>query len=92
MEPNIVIPLRRSLCTKRPTISNDYAFLYERDFSISQSNDLNSIDEAMSFPDSDYWLTLMQDDLKSIHDNDVRDLVDILDDSNLIDCKQVFKT
>lgn len=45
----------------------------------------------MSFLDCDYWFIKMQEELKSMHDNDVWGLVDLPDDFKPIVCKCIFK-
>lgn len=55
----------------KPALSDDYFYFYESDFNITQSNDANSCDEAMSCFHSDNSFSAMQGKLKSMHDNDV---------------------
>lgn len=49
-----------------PAISNDYVII-----NIGQSNEHNSFDELVSCSDSKYWLTEIEEELKSMHENDV---------------------
>lgn len=84
--------MRRSLCVRKPVTSDDYVYLDDSDFNISQYKDPNSFDEAVSCFDGDRWFTAIQEVLKFMHDNDVLDLVDLLDDFKPTDCKLVFKT
>lgn len=74
------------------TTSDGYVYLHESNFNIGQSNDTNSFDEAVSCSDNDNSVTVMEAKLKSIHDNDVWDLVDLLGNFESIGCKWGFKT
>lgn len=65
-QPDVEILLRRSRRIRRPALSGDYLCLYESDINIGHSNDPNSFDEAVYS-----WLIEMQEELNSIHDNDV---------------------
>jgi hypothetical protein len=47
--------------------------------------------EAMVGPDSDKWLEAMESELKSMHDNQVWNLVDQIDSVRPVDCKGIFK-
>lgn len=91
-ELNIEISLRRSQCIRMLALSYDYFYLHESDFNIGLSDNLNSFDEAVSCSDSDYWFTVMQDEIKSMHENDKWEPVDLPDDFKSTDYKWVFKS
>lgn len=46
----------------------------------------------MCCSDSDNWITAMQEELKSMQDKDIWDLVDLLDNFNPLGYKWVSKT
>lgn len=66
--------MRRSQSIRKSATSSDYVYLHESDFKIGQFTSPNSVDEAMSCPNSDRGFTTMQEELKAMHDNDVWDV------------------
>ena len=48
--------------------------------------------EAMDSSNSQKWIDAMNEKIKSIKDNDVRDLVPLLEGAKPISCKLIFKT
>jgi hypothetical protein len=86
-------PIRRSQRDRRPAISNDYVVYMNEDVNdIGKTEDPNSYKEAMMSKHSSEWLNAMNDELKSMSDNDVWDLVEIPDGAKTVGCKWVYKT
>lgn len=54
---------------------------------IGKVEDPNSYKEAMMSDHSSEWLNAMNDELKSMSDNDVWDLVEIPDGTKTVGCK-----
>jgi len=72
------IVLRRSQREKRSAISNDYVvYLQESENDLSIDDDPVSFSEAMNSDNSDKWLDAMKDELKSMAQNCVWDLVEL---------------
>ena len=87
------IVLRRSQREKRSAISNDYVvYLQESENDLSIDNDPVSFSEAMNSDNSDKWLDAMKDELKSMAQNCVWDLVELLKGCKRVGCKWVFNT
>ena len=87
------IVLRRSQREKRSTISNDYVvYLQESENDLSIDNDPVSFSKAMNSDNSDKWLDAMKDELKSMAQNCVWDLVELPKGCKRVGCKWVFKT
>nr|KYP65681.1 Retrovirus-related Pol polyprotein from transposon TNT 1-94 [Cajanus cajan] len=87
------IVLRRSQREKRSAISNDYlVYLQESENDLSIDNDPVSFSEAINGDNSEKWLDAMNDELKSMAQNDVWDLVELPEGSKRVECKWVFKT
>ena len=86
------MPLRRSQRNRKLTIPDDYGvYLQEHDFDISDDSNSITYEEALSSSHSNFWLDEMEDEMKSMASNDVWDLVELLEGSDLIGCKWVFK-
>ena len=93
MRPQEEIISRRSTREKRSVISNDYiVYALEQESDLSIDNDPVSFDQAMSGENSDKWLMAMKEELKSMDDNNVWEMTELLKDSKRVDCKWVFKT
>ena len=56
-----------------------------------ESDDPITYREAMGSPDSDKWLGAMKEEMKSMYDNQVWDLVDATPGIKVIGCKWVYK-
>ena len=70
--------LRKSQRERRPAISNDYVvYLQESDYDIGTSKDPVSFSQAIGCSDSDKWIDAMNDELKSMDQNKVWELVEI---------------
>ena len=78
---------------KRPAISNDYGvYLNECDYDVGLEIDPTSYDQAINSENSTLWLYAMEDELKSMNDNEVWDLVKFPKGIKTIGCKWIFKT
>ena len=91
--PTTEVSLRRSQREQRPAISNDYeVYLNECDYDVGLENDPTSYDQAISSENSTLWLYAMEEELKSMKDNEVWDLVELPKGIKTIGCKWIFKT
>ena len=79
---------RRSTRERRLAIANDYiVYLQEYEFNIGLEDDPTSLNEAKLNIYSTKWSNAMKDELKSIKDNDVWDLVELSKGKKPISCK-----
>ena len=86
-------PLRRSTRERRSAIPDDYhVYLTEMEFDLGEDDDPVSFKEAMESSNKDKWLEAMEDELTSMSNNKVWDLIDKSNSINPIGCKWVFKT
>nr|CAN67941.1 hypothetical protein VITISV_033155 [Vitis vinifera] len=87
------VEIRRSQRTRRPVLSNDYyVYLGEGECDIREEVDLTTYCEALSSDKANEWLIAMRDEMQSMSDNDVWELVDLPKGYKPIGCKWVFKT
>jgi transposase InsO family protein len=85
--------LRRSQRSRKPAISDDYmVYLQEHEFDIGVVDDPSSYSQAIQSSQSTKWIDAMVDELKSMDNNNVWDLVDLPNGCRPIGCKWVFKT
>ena len=93
VEPPQPAPLRRSQRERRPAIAADYVvYLQESDFDIGIRKDPISLSKAMESDDSSKWMEAMNEELKSMGHNGVRDLIELPNSCKPVGCKWVFKT
>ena len=59
---------------------------------ISMEDDPISVSQVKQSSDSKKWIEVMKDEMKSMKDNDVQDLVELLEGVKPIGCKWIFKT
>ncbi|RVW97032.1 Retrovirus-related Pol polyprotein from transposon TNT 1-94 [Vitis vinifera] len=91
-EPQVQVPLRRSTREKRSTISDDYVvYLQEHEFDMGLEDDPISVSQVKQSSDSEKWIEAMKDEMKSMKDNGVWDLVELPKGVKLIGCKWIFK-
>ena len=83
--------LRRSTRVKRPAITDDYV-VYLEDTDIGIKEDLRTFKEAINSDNSDKRMESMIDELKSIAENNIWDLVELPKGSKTIGWKWAFKT
>ena len=88
------VPLRRSTRERRSAISDDFiVFLQEHDDGVGLTEeDPINFSQAMQSSNSQKWIDAMNDEMKSMADNDVWDLVKLLEGARPISCKWIFKT
>ncbi|GKV43852.1 hypothetical protein SLEP1_g51101 [Rubroshorea leprosula] len=60
-------------------------------FTYSLKEDLRNFNEAMALPDASLWKKAMDDEIKSIHDNNAWILVDLPPNTKPIGCKWVLR-
>ena len=86
--------LRRSIRERRSAISNDYIiFLQEHEDGVGLTEDdpINFC-QAMRSSNSQKWIDAMKDEMKSMNDNEVWDLVELPEGVKPIGFKWIFKT
>ena len=67
-------------------------YLQELENDLSIDNDLVSFLEAINGDNSNKWLDVMKDELKSMAHNDVWDIEELQEGCKKVGCKWVFKT
>jgi len=88
------VPLRRSIRERRNAISNDYIIFlqeYEDDIGLTEDDPINFC-QAMCSSNSKKWIDAMKDEMKSMKDSEVWDLVELPEGVKPIGCKWIFKT
>ena len=84
--------LRRSVRQKRTSISNDYVvYSIEDECDLSIDEDPLLVKQAMESDNSEKLFNAMKEELKSMDDNQVWDLVELPESSKQAGCKWVFK-
>ena len=87
------IVLRISQREKKYVISDDYVvYLQELENDLSIVNDPVSFSEAINGNNSDKWLDVMKNEIKSMAQNCVWNLVKLPERCKRVGCKWVFKT
>ncbi|XP_020968624.1 uncharacterized protein LOC110267428 [Arachis ipaensis] len=85
--------LRRSTRIRKPAIFSDYVvYLAESDYDVCYENDPTTFSQAMKSRNSNLRLDDMKDEMNSMADNQVWDLVELPDREKAISCNWVFKT
>ena len=85
--------LRRSQRERKSAIPNDYVvYLQESEFDIGIDNDPVSFSQAMECSGSIKWVNAMKDELNSMDQNQVWELVELPKGCKRVGCKWVFKT
>lgn len=85
------VPLRRSQRERKSSIPNIYeTYLLESDIGINK--DPVSFLEAMNSVESEKWIDAMKEELKSMQENKVWEIVELPKDAKRVGCKWVFKT
>ena len=71
-QPQLEVPLRRSIRERRLVISDDYiVYLQEHKFDMGLEDDQISFSQAKQCVNSNKWIDAIKDKMKSIEDNDV---------------------
>ncbi|KAL6331379.1 hypothetical protein AAG906_011316 [Vitis piasezkii] len=92
-EPQVQVPLRRSTRERRSTISDDYVvYLQEHEFDMGLKDDPISVSQVKQSSNSEKWIEAMKEEMKSMKDNGVWDLVELPEGVKPIGCKWIFKT
>ena len=92
--PQEEAPLKESTIREATQISNNlsiYLQEHEADMEIRENDPINLWQVLQSF-NAHKWIDAMNDEMKSMHDNDVWDLVKLLEILKPIGCKWIFKT
>ncbi|KAK7276201.1 hypothetical protein RIF29_17337 [Crotalaria pallida] len=93
-QPQEQMPLRRSTRERRNAISDDYVvFLQEHEDGIGmmEEDPINFL-QAMQSSNSQKWVDAMNEEIKSMKDNDVWDLVPLPEGEKPIGNKWIYKT
>ena len=86
-EPQEIV-VRKSQRERRSTILNDYVvYLQESDFYIRINEDPVSYSQAINSVESNKWIDAMKDELKSIKQNNIWDLVKLPENCKRVGCK-----
>ena len=87
------MPLRRSPRERRRAISDDYVvFLQEHEVDIGVvEDDPINFRQTIESSNSQKWIDAMNEEMKSMKDNDVWELVPLLEGAKPIGCKWIFK-
>ena len=85
--------LKRSQRERRPALPDDYVvYSGEADYDIGEVIDPVTFLDAIHSPQYDKWNIAMKEEMLSMADNDVWDLVQMPENFKPIGCKWVFKT
>ena len=82
---------RRSERTRQPPIRYGFMVTEGGEAEIVDSDDPTTFAEAMGSSDSEKWLKAMNEEMKSMHDNQVWELVDPTPGTMPIGCKWIYK-
>ena len=92
-QPQLKVLLRRSIKERRLMILDNYTvYLQKHEFDRRLEDDLVSFNQAKQCVNSQKWIDVMKDEMKSIEDNDIWDLVEFPKGAKPICCKWIFKT
>jgi hypothetical protein len=88
-EPQETVPLRQSTRERRSAISNDYiVFLQENEFNIGMmEDDPVTLRQVLESVNSHKWTKVMDEEIKSMYDNNVWDIVPLPEGVKPISCK-----
>ena len=87
------IALSKPIRVRRPTISDNYLiYLQELDFDCGIDEDPISFSQAINSDKSNKQINAIKEELKSMAENNVWDLVELPEGSKRVGCKWVFKT
>ena len=84
--------IRKLFKSLRPAILNDYnIYLNERSYDVDLENDLTSYDQTINSEILILLLNPIKEEIKSMKDNEVWDLVELSKRIKIIGCKWIFK-
>ena len=87
------MPIRRSQRERRPALPDDYVVYFgEVDYDIGEVIDPVAFLDAVHSPQYDKWNITMKEEMLSMANNGVWDLVEMPENFKPIGCKWVFKT
>ena len=88
------VSLRRYIRERRSVIPDDYiVFLQEHEVDVNLvEDDPINLQQVLQSSKSHKWIDAMKDEMKSMEDNDVWDLIELPKGSKPIGCKWIFKT
>ncbi|CAL9126122.1 unnamed protein product, partial [Musa textilis] len=93
VEQSQLAALRKSQRKRKHAISDDYVvYLQESDYDIGIKGDPLSFSQAIEGNDSEKWYDAMKEEIKSMDQNGVWELVELPDNCKRVGCKWVFKT
>ena len=67
-------------------------YLQKVEFNVGDINDLISYDKAIKSDNSCKWIKAMNEEVKSMYDNKIWELVELPEGQNTLGCKWIFKT
>ena len=85
------IALKRSQRERKSAISDDY-MVYLREYDFDIRTDLVSFSQTIKSVDSIKWMDVMKDEMKSMDQNKVQDLIELPEGYKKVGSKWVFKT
>ncbi|WRX15092.1 Terpene synthase [Theobroma cacao] len=89
----VEVPLRRSLRQKKSAISNDYVvYLEASDYDISHVMELVTFNDVINYPQSIIWIDTMKDEMSSMAQNGVWELIKLPKGCRLIGYKLVYRS
>ena len=86
-EQNVVESVDEASAPRRSKRPRQLPIKYGHDVLLLNNDEPNTYSEAMVDPDSESWLEAMRSEIKSMHDNQVWNLVDPPDGVTTIECK-----
>ena len=91
-EPQVQVPLRKSTRERRSTILDDYVvYLQEHEFDMGLEDDPISVSQVKQSSNFEKWIEAMKDEMKSMKDNGVWDLIELPKGVKPIGCKWIFR-
>lgn len=88
------VPLRRSTRERRNPIPSDYVvYLQEHEFDVGMlDDDPENVQQAVQCRNKEKWIKAMEEEIKSMHDNKVWDVVSLSKGSKPVGYKWIFET
>ena len=90
-KPQVQVPLKRSTRKRKSTISDDYVvYLQEHEFDMGLEDNPILVSQVKQSSDFEKWIEAMKDEMKSMKDNGVWDLVELPKGVKPIGCKWIL--